>query len=211
MQKSVAVLAGTVLFGSFTFCAQAADLIISPAYQSEPVAAYSAADPFTGAYIGGSIGVVTSNDFNGDSNRATAGAQIGYLQQFGAFVIGAEAEAMYLNDLQYQLAPTGGLTQTWSLAAKARAGVALDHTLLYGTLGYGITDFGTYGDGMTADEIKGGVVFGAGIEQAFTDTISARVEYLQSRYDGVNSTAGGVARTDDLVNHAVKLGVNFRF
>lgn len=211
MHKSVAVLASAVLLGSATFGAQAADLIVSPKYEAEPAQVVSAADPFTGAYIGGTLGVVTSDSFDGDLNRATAGAQVGYQQQFGAFVLGAEAEALYLNDLEYRLSGTGGLKQNWSLAAKARAGVAIDHTLLYGTLGYGITSFEGYGDATTSDDVKGGVVFGAGIEQAFSDTVSARVEYLQSRYDGVESVLGGTPRSDDLTNHAIKLGVNFHF
>lgn len=210
MHKTVAALVSVAVLGSLTVGAQAADLIVSPKYDAQPVQTISAADPFTGAYVGGSLGVVTSNSFDGDLNKAAVGAQVGYNQQFGAFVIGAEAEALYLNDLQYQLSGADGLKQNWSLAAKARAGVALDHTLIYGTVGYGITKFEGVGTATTSDDIKGGVVFGAGVEHAFNDSISARVEYLQSRYDGVESIIG-TARTDDLVNHAIKLGVNFHF
>ena len=166
MRNLVVGVASAAVLSSIAFGAQAADLIISPSYE-QPVAQSSASsDVFTGVYIGGTAGVVTSDNFSDNNSAATVGAQVGYLQQFGAFVIGAEAEALYLNDLKYQLDATGGVQQNWSLAAKARAGVALDHTLIYGTLGYGITSFSGL-DAVTVtnpDDVKGGVVFGGGIE-----------------------------------------------
>lgn len=210
MQKTMALLATTAVLASLTAGAQAADLAVSRGYDAQPAQSYAAVDPFTGAYVGGTVGIVTSNEFNEGSNAAAIGGQVGYLQQFGAFVVGAEVEALYLNDLRYELGGGNGVSQNWSLAAKARAGVALDHTLLYGTLGYGVSSFEGYGGRTTSDDVKGGVVFGAGIEQAFTDSISARVEYLQTRYDGVSSDFGG-PQTNDLVGHSVRLGLNYRF
>lgn len=49
------------------------------------------------------------------------------------------------------------------------------------------------------------------MEVAFTEQLSGKLEYTQTRFNGVESTIAGVGRKDDLVNHAIKAGVNFRF
>ena len=38
-----------------------------------------------------------------------------------------------------------------------------------------------------------------------------RAEYLQTRYFDVDSAVAGIGRTDDLTNHAITVGVNYRF
>lgn len=181
-----------------------------PAYQDAGLALVNA--PFSGVYVGASAGVTTTDrfDFDSDLTGFSGAVQAGYLHQMGMFVLGAEIEAAYLNGLQYQLTPGSGLSQDWSIAAKARAGVAIQETLLYGTVGYGMTNFDAYGLASYDKDIRGGVVFGGGLEQAFGN-FSVRAEYLQSRLDGVESTVGGVGQTNDLVNHTVKIGANYRF
>jgi len=209
MKTFVLAAAGLVVAAS---AAQAADLIVAPAtdYSTGAVSVYDAS-PWTGFYAGGSLGIVTSDDFDEDYSAGTIGLQGGYLQQFGVFVLGAEVEAMYLDELTYELDAVGGLTQDWSAALKARGGIALDHTLLYGTLGYGWTSFESYGDASVDEDAVGGLVWGLGVEQSFGNGVSARVEYLQANYDDVESVVGGLSRSDDLTTHAVKAGVNFRF
>lgn len=56
-----------------------------------------------------------------------------------------------------------------------------------------------------------GLAFGAGVEQAITSNVSLRAEYQQTRFYDVESTVGGLGRTDDLTSHALKAGINFRF
>jgi opacity protein-like surface antigen len=168
---------------------------------------------WSGLYAGGTIGGLTSLDpeFDLDAYELTAGAQVGYLQQFGMFVVGAEVQGMWTDDLQYVLTPGSGLQQDWSIAAKGRAGVVLGDTLLYGTGGAILSELKPSGATTSNTEWYTGGVFGGGVEQKLGDNISVRAEYLQTRFFEVDSAVAGVNRTDDLTNHTFNLGLNYRF
>ena len=74
MRNLVVGVASAAVLSSIAFGAQAADLIISPSYE-QPVAQSSASsDVFTGVYIGGTAGVVTSDNFSDNNSAATRGA-----------------------------------------------------------------------------------------------------------------------------------------
>ena len=206
--------AGAVAMAVMLSPAVAADLAIAapaaPAYAYDAGLAIATA-PYTGFYVGAGLGAITSDDFKENNTGFSGSLQAGYTHQFGLFVVGAEAEGTYTNDLEYALAPGASLTQRWSAAAKARAGVALDQTLLYGALGYSVAELNPAGAVTSEKGTYGGLVFGGGVEQGFGNGLSARVEYLQSRYDDVKSTIGGVERSDNLINHSIKAGLNYRF
>jgi opacity protein-like surface antigen len=212
--RFIAALTTSVVAVGFIASASAADLVSAPpqAPAFYPDAGLAlATDKWTGFYAGASAGYMTSNDFNENNSAWTGGVQAGYLQQFGMFVVGAEAQASISNELNYELAPGAGLKQNWSVSGLARGGVALGDTLIYNVAG--VTFAELEGTGATTSEKAGhaGLIFGAGVEQALGDNFSVRAEYLQSRYFEVESTVAGVARKDDLVDHTVKLGVNYRF
>jgi outer membrane immunogenic protein len=192
--------------------ASAADLPATQAATYYPDASLAlATDTWTGFYAGASGGYITSNDFKENNSAWTGGVQAGYLQQFDMFVIGAELQGLLSNELDYELVPGAGLKQNWSVAAKARAGVALGDTLIYGTAGGSFAELEPTGTTSSAKESHAGVVFGGGVEQALGKNLSLRAEYLQTRYFGVETAVAGVGRKDDLVNHAITLGVNYRF
>lgn len=212
--KSAAIAAGLAagLFTLAPMAAQAADLAIpTNAYPDAGLALVS--DTWTGFYVGANAGFATSDEFDWDNDTTSwnGGVQAGYLQQFDMFVVGAEVEANIMDDLYYALTPTSGLSQTWSVAVKGRAGVAIDNTLIYGLAGVSFTEFEEYGDAVASGDVNTGFVFGLGVEQAITEQISLRAEYQQTRYWDVDSTVGGIAQTDDLTSHAFKIGANFRF
>jgi opacity protein-like surface antigen len=207
------------VFGVFTAAAtQAADL-----YSSAPAPAASyhdagltvATGSWSGFYAGGTIGGLTSADpeldFDFDEYTLSAGAQVGYLQQLGTFVVGAEVQGMWTNELQYVLTPGSGLQQDWSVAAKGRAGVALGDLLVYGTGGAIFSELKSTGSASIDEEWHAGAVFGGGVERKLGDNISVRAEYLQTRFFEVESAVAGVNRTDDLTNHTISLGLNYRF
>lgn len=210
---SIALLAGVAALTSVS-ATQAADL---PYQTTVPAVTYAdagialATDAWTGLYAGAHIGGATSDEFKEGKTAWTGGVQAGYLQQFDMFVVGAEVEAAFTDALLYELAPGAGLTQNWSVAAKARAGIALGDTLIYGTAGASLAELEPWGTTTSGKDNHVGVVFGAGVEQNLGNNFSLRAEYLQTRYFDVDSAVGGIGRQDDLTNHAVKVGVNYRF
>lgn len=211
---SLAALLTSVAAIASVSATQAADLAV---YSAAPSIAYSdaglavATDTWTGFYAGAHVGGATSDDFDKSNTAWTGGIQAGYLQQFDMFVVGAEVEGSLSDSLNYVLTPNAGLKQNWTVAAKARAGVNLGQTLVYGALGASLTELEGTGTTTSGSKTHAGVAFGAGVEQALTDNISVRAEYLQTRYFDVESTVAGAGRSDDLTNHALKVGVNYRF
>lgn len=192
--------------------AQAADLIVPPT----PVSFNSldvpvTIDDWTGFYVGADLGGVTTDDFSETNSAWLGGVQAGYLYQSGIAVFGAELGANWHDALQYELTPTGGLQQDWSVEATGRGGVALDNTLIYGAAGVSLTEFAATGNASVSSDTHAGLVLGLGVEQKLGNGWSARAEYTQTNYWDVASVVDGVSRADDLTNHAVTVGVNYRF
>ncbi|MGV8856525.1 MAG: outer membrane protein [Devosia sp.] len=172
-----------------------------------------AAEDWSGAYAGASIGGRTAEDldFDLDNYGLTAGAQAGSLQQFGMFVLGAEFQGLWSNELHYTLTPGAGLIQEWSIAAKGRAGVALGDLLLYGTGGAVFSELKPSGAASSPDDWHAGAVFGGGVEHKLGNNLSLRAEYLQTRFFDIDTTVSGASRSDDLVSHSATVGLNYRF
>jgi len=181
---------------------------------SNSVDFFSPADPWSGFYAGVHGGVIDNgrvpNPF-GNTKAFEGGLQFGTNVQFGNFAVGAEAAATYSHDFRHDLGGGANLKQSWSGSAKARAGIALDQILLYGTLGYGVARLDPSGNVTSGAVTAGGLVFGGGAEFAMTEQLTLRLDYTQSRYNGVAFTAGGLNQTRDIVDHAVRAGVNFQF
>lgn len=193
-----------------TGSARAAD-ILPLAAPAEPALAYVADNYWDGFYAGVFAGrnfVGADGSMGGSYN---GGLKVGYTQQYGNFVVGGELEGTYDNKQDYLLPGGGVLRQNWSGAAKAKAGVAFDQVLLYGTAGVGLAYLETEGTVTSPDKWVYGLTFGGGVEVGITDNISANLEYTQARYTGVESVIAGVSRKDDLTTHAVRAGVNFHF
>jgi outer membrane immunogenic protein len=110
------------------------------------------------------------------------GAHVGYLHQFGNFVVGAEAEALKL-DIQFEGLPVWA-AEAYSL--KARGGMALDRFLFTGHLG------ASYVNTTSSITLYNGLAdwaltYGAGIDYAITDNLTAGLSYshmTSDRYDG---------------------------
>jgi len=143
---------------------------------------------------------------NGSEDGITGGAQIGYNVQFGAFVLGVEADiqaidfgngggaAVFTTFTGPGLPPGfvvasssfGGLD--WWGSLRARAGVAFDRLLVYATGGFA---FGGGGGGSCGtfvvggifagcddDDVNGGWAAGGGVSFAFTNNLIGSVEGL---------------------------------
>lgn len=169
--------------------------------------------------------------FGGNNDNFIGGVQAGYNFQSGAFVYGAEIELGYLGIDDRVAQPSSSEDSFASIdggfyaALTARAGFAADRTLFFakGGVAYLNADV-NFDDNCNTGPCGGGLVnasgddftgwtLGAGIEHAFTDRWTAKIEYAY--YDFGKATASsedGSWRFDnDLKTHAVKFGVNYRF
>lgn len=178
----------------------------------------------------------TNRTFSGDGT--VGGVQGGYNWQYGSFVLGGEVD-LQTSDISSSIsipnAPGGaannpdGFTDLsfgvdYFATARARAGIAFDRLLVYGTGGaaYGKVEFDrNYRVGAaeirdSASSNRTGWVYGAGAEFALTDRISIRGEY--SKVD-LGSGSFDTAYTDGTIGRAtidtefdlIRGGVNFRF
>lgn len=184
--------------------ATAADL--SPTYNDPPAFQWS------GAYVGvhgGTAFTKMPNPFAG-RNGWSGGVQAGYNIQTGPAVFGAELEGSYLGGAEHNV-QGGKIKEKWRAAAKAKAGLAFDQTLVFGTAGIAMTTFDKAGGVRGADSRKLGYLVGAGVEQAFAGGLSAKVEYDYIRTPDVETrSAFGKAKTG-IGSQELKAGINYRF
>jgi outer membrane immunogenic protein len=187
-----------------------------------------AAEPFNGPYIGIQGG--WQNDSNRFALRATNGttstqrlsgsgfaygAQLGYDAKVGEQgVIGAEAFLTGDTSSVRQGNTTFDGGRAFGLLA--RAGVLVGpRTLIYGKGGWENGRFTYQVNGIGVSTNRNGWSLGAGIEQMFTDAISARVEYRRTQFNSFSSSALNTAlgsTAEARVNRdRVMVGVNYRF
>lgn len=106
----------------------------------------------------------------------------------------------------------------WWGTLRGRAGYTIDNTLFYGTAGFafmGVDEVSignTPGETATNTSSRAGWVLGAGVEHAFTQTMSLKLEYLHmgfGRHDGLsaNQEPYYFANSVDLV----RVGINTKF
>lgn len=208
---SVVALGIGAFFATSVIAARAADAIVNDNYNyNEPVD--TGAKDWTGNYVGGQFGASSSKFPSPFSDRTGAlmGVVAGRTVQSGKFVMGGELEANFA-EAEHRIGHGGELQQSWNGNAKAKAGIAIDQTLVYGTLGYGATKFKGKGKTTDAPGWNGGVVLGAGVEQVVSGPLSVKAEYDYQRYSGVKSEVNGVSQKNDLNNHSLKAGLNYRF
>jgi outer membrane immunogenic protein len=202
------LLASVALFG-FAGAASAADL---PTRAAPPAPVFAAAPVFTwtGFYVGVNAGYGWSNDdfdaFDAadvdDDGGFVGGAQVGYNYQIGSFVVGLEGDIQYADfgaegafDFDGDGDDDRFESSDWFGTVRARAGVAFDRALIYATGGFAF-----------ADDANGWTV-GGGVEYAFTNNLSAKIEGLYVNFEE-DDIAGFEMENDFGV---VRAGLNFRF
>ena len=204
------LLASVALFG-FAGAASAADLPMRAAPPA-PIIAAAPIFTWTGFYVGVNAGYGWSNDdFDAidladdeDDGGFIGGAQVGYNYQIGSFVVGLEGDIQYADfgregafDLDGDGDEDGVFESSdWFGTVRARAGVAFDRALIYATGGFAFADDAT------------GWTVGGGVEYAFTNNLSAKIEGLYVNLDNDDDFPGFDGETDFGV---VRAGLNFRF
>jgi outer membrane immunogenic protein len=238
----LSLLAGTAALAIAASAAQAADL--PSRYAPPPMIAAVPLFTWTGFYVGVNAGYGwNTNDNNnafdpvfgfvssgGSDGGFVGGGQVGYNYQIGQFVIGLET------DIQY--ADLGGGRSTfgqgfagnnndgnWFGTVRARAGFAIDRALIYATGGFAYGDIGNRSGAFVAADgtvfagsgssTNTGWVLGGGVEYAFTDNLTARVEGLYVNLDSNNDTNFGAFVSNNTNSNTefgvVRAGLNYKF
>jgi outer membrane immunogenic protein len=181
------------------------------------------------------IGTVSGNSNSG----FVGGGQVGYNYQFGAFVAGLEADIQYadlnrngnsnvfgFNNTALGGGNNGGMDYFGTV--RARLGWAIDHALIYATGGFA---YGGGGNNNNTVFINGiavsngnnstntGWTVGGGVEYAFTNNFTARVEGLYVNLGSnnnnnaallVNNTLVGATKSNNEFG-VVRAGLNYKF
>jgi outer membrane immunogenic protein len=172
------------------------------------------------------------------STGFAGGGQIGFNYQVNQFVFGAEADIDYLsnkatvNGTEASGAVVYGTnthqyTMPMFSTVRGRLGFAADNVLLYGTGGLAMGEYdvqrtqvtgfagtATAGTVENSDNLRLGWTAGAGIEYAFSENWTARVEYLYANLESVTYTFPIANRTAAAPTESVNLvraGLNFKF
>ncbi|MEH3144347.1 MAG: outer membrane beta-barrel protein [Methylobacterium frigidaeris] len=185
------------------------------------------------SFTDSTYGTVTSGDARGG---IVGGGQIGYNYQFtpgSGFVAGLEADIQgtsfgrrstgLIDTLPfYDVSPS----LDWFGTVRGRLGYAFDRFLVYGTGGFAygggsLPSFASTYPGTLPDTLRTGWAAGGGLEYAFTDRLSARVEGLYVNldrrggsggvvYDGGTSAFYGVSPSQYEFG-LIRAGLNYRF
>jgi outer membrane immunogenic protein len=166
---------------------------------------------WTGFYVGVNAGYGWSDDdfdtvaLADDDNDGgfIGGAQVGYNYQIGSFVVGLEGDVQYADfgaDGTFDFDGDGVFdddfdSSDWFGTVRARAGVAFDRALIYATGGFAFADDAT------------GWTVGGGVEYAFTNNLSAKIEGLYVNLEDDDSVFGN----RDAEFGVIRAGLNFRF
>ncbi len=172
---------------------------------------------------GNSDGSLDSGSASTDPEGYLAGASVGYNMLLGSgLLVGIEGDlgVMDISEDDKALAD-GGVYRTsigpWWGTLRGRAGITMGPLLLYGTGGLAFASldevsFDGQGDKASDSELRAGWVVGGGAEFAFSERVTAKVEYLHMDFgstDGV--TSGGRSYSFDNEVDVVRAGLNFRF
>ena len=163
----------------------------------------------------------TSSTGNFNVSGFQVGPTFGVNYQADAFVFGIEGDldsswldgkssSSFCGAVGFGAAAQCETKNTWLGTARARVGYAADRVLFYGTFGgaYGSIQSGV--NGLVNSNMAGWVA-GAGIEAAFGDNWTARIEYLfVDLQNGTCTTSGscGLDTGGGAANDAVKFDAN---
>jgi outer membrane immunogenic protein len=229
MKRLLLAVAGLAAMAATS--ASAADM---PPSRSLPLPRAPAYVPFftwNGFYVGINAGYgfghsnwtdTLTQDTTGNFNikGALVGGTVGYNLQFGSFVFGLEGDYDWSN-IKGPTTNCFGTCQTanhWLGTARGRIGYAFDRFLPYVTGGAAFGDVeGTFVGIGSFKTTKVGWTGGAGIEYAFIDNWSAKIEYLYVDLGKTTCDAACAAPaaadpvSATFKSNVVRAGVNYKF
>jgi outer membrane immunogenic protein len=224
------LLLASAALAVLTAPAFAADL---PTRRVEPAtpAVYVPVFTWTGLYLGVNAGVgfnqsnnvsvtspfgVTTVYSQGSNNGFVGGGQVGYNWQTGALVLGLETDIQYADlGRKHEIAGFnyGGSSSNYFGTVRGRVGYAMDRTLLYVTGGLAYGDIGS----SFKNDTRVGWTVGGGVEYAFTNNWTAKLEGLYVKIDQgssyyVDPLTLSTLRADKNSDFGVvRVGLNYKF
>ena len=131
-------------------------------------------------------------------------------QTSGMFVAGVEGDFTFSGAGDKQNGVS--VDNNWNSTLRARAGIAIDRFLMYGTGGLAVGNISVKNSGVGSDTgTHAGWTIGGGIEAAFTNNIIGRLEYRYTDY-GTNQYDTGKKNTKvDFNSSQVMVGVGYKF
>lgn len=217
-------LVGALALGLLSTSAFAADLPSRKVAPAAPVT-YAPAFTWTGFYVGANAGygfgqITKAGTLFNDPSGFVAGGQIGYNYQMNNIVFGLEGDLQYA-DLRDKASPAGVLAGLpagtkngveWFGTIRPRVGLAADRALFYvtGGLAYGNQKLNIPGVG-SGDNVNIGWAAGGGVEYAFTNNWTAKVEGLYVNLDSHNYVPARPATKSGTEFGVVRAGVNYKF
>jgi outer membrane immunogenic protein len=162
--------------------------------------------------------------FDFDPIGGVGGLQAGYNVQRGAWVYGVEVDGSWSGMKDDRIDGEGdsqSLKTTALASVRGRIGVAADNRLYYVTGGWGMVksklSVNEAGTPASTSLTSNGVVFGSGVDWAFSPNWSARIEGLTYLTDKKRALPSLTADSDpqDFVRQdmvaVLRVGVNYRF
>ena len=224
-----AVIVTLAVYAAGCLPSAAADLV-----QEEVVVTNSAAYDWTGFYAGVHAGAGLWNHntveydsiiydygaFGSTSMGGLAGLTAGANMQFGAGVIGVEADLSWTSMSTSTTFDDGDMSNSaewsWLGTIRGRAGLAVDSALIYATAGAAFVDtsffYGYEDDFASFDGVQVGLTAGVGAEYAIHENLTVKAEYLYIGLPTVSTSDESGAPIDFSSSaHLVRVGLNFAF
>ncbi len=222
------LLAATSILAISAATAVAADRIDPPAYVY-----------WDGPYIGANAGVAildgdarvllgaVPTNFDLDDTGFTAGGQAGWNWQHDQWVFGIEGDFNYVDvedagiaNVVNQQFGSYNLESDWYATLRGRAGFAMDASLFYVTGGVAFMDADLRATQIIAaaasptasdSEVLVGFAVGGGIEHKFSESWSAKAEYLYMNFESKSLSAGIATARVEPELHVIRAGINWHF
>jgi len=173
--------------------------------------------------LGDSSGSLGETSASTDPEGWLAGLSVGYNMLLGSsLLLGIEGDLGVMDvSAKDKVAGDEGAYRAslgpWWGTLRGRAGLAMGPLLLYGTGGLAFVNLDKVSlnleDNFAEDsELRAGWVAGGGVEFAFSQSVSAKVEYLHMDFGSTDGLAeGGGSYSFDNKVDVVRAGLNFRF
>ncbi len=175
---------------------------------------------WSGFYLGGHGGYAFEGDaamrfpaatLNADLSGFLGGLYGGYNYQVDNFVLGTEADISF-GDVDGSAPPVSRFETDVLGSVRFRAGYAYHNLLPYITAGLGVARAEQARVGLgSPSNTHLGVVAGGGLDWAFSDKVSARVEYLYSYYGKERYSYPALSSRTSFDTHVVRAGLSWHF
>ncbi len=239
MKISLLATVALLSFGSNAFAADAIGTTESPPAPLPVASTYNWSGAYIGAQAGYAWGSSFGGGFfktgepdvvgSVDPRGFLGGLHAGYNHQFTSnVVIGAEADINFasikgsvdpMHDAAGNPSPPGNSASaemTWNGSVRLRAGYAIDRFLPYLTGGVAFgqykyePSYGATGP-LPGSKTQTGWDVGAGLEYAFTDHLTSRVEYRYTDFGRRDFSFDDLSSSNRFRSNDIRLGVAYKF